>query len=271
MNLTADDLDWLKTYAADVTDTFAREFGAAIDRFKEGQILLDRFNATIESVVKSGRAHFSSVDEAHNELCMASAVLGNGALKFSRLQYEPTLPGCARTIDSRAYAENGETVYVDVKTIKPQSKDRWDQFEKANKEGWFPENVIVGISEEWMGGEIWHSWFAARGRMLEYTLELERKIAEGKLAAKNTGFILALCGDGFLWREDALEDFVSFYRSGAHRADDSFAQIEQKYIAGKQISLARTISYFAYMKRKQGEIRHNRLNWNVRPPRDPFA
>ncbi|MGA2906040.1 MAG: hypothetical protein ABSD98_19615, partial [Candidatus Korobacteraceae bacterium] len=42
-------------------------------------------------------------------------------------------------------------------------------------EGWFPENVI---SQQWLGGEIRHAWFAARGRMLEYSLELGQKIAE---------------------------------------------------------------------------------------------
>jgi len=38
----------------------------------------------------------------------------------------------------------------------------------------------------------------------------------------------------------------------------------------KTISLTRTISRFAYFQRKQGEIRPNQVNWQVRPPRDPF-
>ena len=105
-----------------------------------------------------------------------------------------------------------------MKIIKPQVADRWDQFEKAAKEGWIADNVHVVIAEDWLGGEIWHAWFAARARMLEYTLELERKIADANLAGDNKLFVLSLCSDGFRWQQDGLEDFVSFYRGGIHRA-----------------------------------------------------
>lgn len=272
LKLTAENIAWLKGYVTAVTETFASEFEAAGDRFKDGRVLLDRFNGAIESVLKNGRSHFRAVDEAHNELCIASAILGNTRLKFNRLEYEPSLSGCARTIDFRATADDGLTVYIDVKTIKPQSTDRWEQFEKARTEGWFPENVHVGLFEEWLGGEIWHAWFAARSRMLEYALELEKKIAEGILASENTAFVLTLCGDGVNWHQSQLEDFVSFYKSGAHRADDQFSQAEQNYMSEKKISLSKTISRFAYMQRRQGQIRQNRFNCHVRPPRnDPFS
>jgi hypothetical protein len=267
---TTDDFEWVKAHAAEVQKTFGQEFGAAADRFKDGQVLLYRFNAAIESVLKNGKGYFRAVDEAHNELCVASALLSNKQLKFVRLEYEPPLPGCARTIDFRATADNRQIAYVDVKTIKPEDTDRWHQFERARNEGWFPENVIVGISQQWLGGEIWHAWFAARGRMLEYSLELEQKIAEAGLEADKAIFVLALCGDGFRWHQDQLEDFVAFYSTGAYRADDSFSQVEHKYMTDKEISLKRTISRFAYFQRKQGEIRPNRINWHVRSPSDPF-
>jgi hypothetical protein len=148
--LGADDIAWVKAHAAEVTQTFGAEF-AVRDRFAQGQLLLDRFNAAIDSVLKNGRGHFSAVDEAHNEICIASALLANTRLRFFWLEYEPPLPGCAKTIDFRATADNGQIVYVDVKTIKPQAADRWDQFEKAIKEGWIADNVHVVISEEWLG------------------------------------------------------------------------------------------------------------------------
>jgi hypothetical protein len=270
VNLTEDDIAWVKAHAAEVTQTFGAEFAAAGDRFKEGQVLLDRFGNAIESVLKNGIGHFRAVDEAHNEMCIAAALLENTRLRFIRLEYEPPIPDCTKTIDFRATAEGGLTAYIDVKTIKPQPCDRWDQFEKAMKEGWIADNVHVAISEEWLGGEIWHAWFAARSRMLEYALELEQKIAEGGLAAENVLFVLALCGDGFHWHEDGLEDFVSFYYSGVHRADDAFSRVELRYMSDKKITLNRTISRFAYMKRPQSQIRQARLNWNVRPPGDPF-
>jgi len=270
LNLSADDITWVKAHAAGVMQTFWREFDAAKDRFKEGELLLDRFNGAIDSVLKKGRGHFSAVDEAHNEICIASALLANTRLRFIRLEYEPPLLSCARTIDFRATAHNGQIVYVDVKTIRPQAADRWDQFEKATKKGWVADNVNVVISEEWLGGEIWHTWFAARARMLEYAMELESQIADGNLARENILFVLALCGDGFRWQHDGLEDFVSFYYSGVHRADDAFSKAELRYIVDKKIALKRMISRFAYMKRPQSQIHPARINWNVRPPRDLF-
>lgn len=153
MDLDDDDIAWVKAHAAAVNEAFGRAFEAARDRFKEGQLLLDRFNAAIESVLKNGRGYFRAVDEAHNEICIASVLLANTHLRFIRLEYEPALPGCARTIDFRATADTGQIVYTDVKTIKPEDTDRWDQFQKAMNEGWIADNVQVAISQQWLGGE----------------------------------------------------------------------------------------------------------------------
>lgn len=159
---------------------------------------------------------------------------------------------------------------MDVKTIKPGPADRWDHFERAMQEDWFPENVRVSLSKEWLGGELWHSMYAARGRTLEHTLELERKIADASLVGKdNHHSILALCGTGFEWRMDELEDFAAFYYSGVHRGDDPFSKAELRFMAERDFSLNGTISRFACMFRKQGEIHPKRLNWNVQPPRAP--
>ena len=162
------------------------------------------------------------------------------------------------------------TFYIDVKTIKPESKDRWEQFVRARKEKWLPENVGVELDQEWLGGTLWHYMFASRARMLEHALELENKIAEGALGTDNVAFILALCGEGFYWHEHDLEDFVSFYSNGRHRADDPFSQVELKYMAEKRLHLNGTISSFAFMIRRQGEVRQRLLKWHVQPPRDSF-
>ena len=267
--LAEEDVAWVKAYAKDVRDTYEIIFGSAKDRFKDGPRLLERFNATIEETLKSGRGKFRAVDEAHNELCIAAAVLQNPNPKFSVLEYEPPLPSCAKSIDFRAKTADGITLFIDAKTIKPAPKDRWEQFERAIQEGWFPDNVKLMLSKEWVGGELWHDTFAARSRMLEYALELEEKITGCKLQADKTYFVLMLCGEGFYWHEDALEDFVSFYFTGTHRSDDPFTKAETKYIAEKKLTLARTISRFACMRRPQGDVHKKRLNWNVQPPRDP--
>ncbi|MBI3945595.1 MAG: hypothetical protein HY321_06740 [Armatimonadetes bacterium] len=106
--------------------------------------------------------------------------------------------------------------------------------------------------------------------MLEYTLELEGKIAEGMLDAPNNAFVLALCGCGWYWRQDDLEDFVHFYRSSAHREDDPFSVMERHYISEKGIALTGTVSQFAYLRRPQWCIRPNCLIWSVQSPPQPW-
>ena len=132
------------------------------------------------------------------------------------------------------------------------------------------DNVHVSLSEQWMGGEIWHGWVAGRGRMLEYALELEQKIREGGLKGrKDTAFVLAICGTGFDWHESQLEDFVDFYRNGRYRPDDSFAKMEAHFMQERKLVLERTITSFAYMKRKTRAILPSVTHWNIRGPVDP--
>jgi hypothetical protein len=267
-DLTADDLEWLEEYRTKVIAGFTPVFSGAVGRFPDGKRLLRRFNETVDSV--RGGSLFRSVDEAHNELGVAKALLSNTKPLFSGLAYEPPLGGATKSIDFRASSDDGYIIFVDVKTIRPDPKDRWDQFERALRENWFPENVILAISKGWMGGEMWHQMFAARARMLEYTLELEGKIRDCGLKDRDrTLSVLALCGEGFHWHEDQLGDFVQFYRTGWHRSDDPFSKVESNDIEKKKITLERNVSRFACMRRSRGEVFHSRLNWNVQPPKDP--
>jgi hypothetical protein len=264
--MTEDEAAWVRNYAEEVSDTFRATFQAD-DRFPDWPRLAQRFSGAVNSVLKYGFSKFSAVEEAHNEMCVVRALLANENPRLGRLDYEPPLEGCARSIDFRGTGEDGLTLFVDVKTTQPKSSDRWDQFEKANEERWFPANVNVMLSKAWLGGDLWHSMFAARSRMLEYALELEKKITEGNLLNReNTFFILVLCGAGYHWHEDELEDFVAFYRTGVHRPDDPFSKAELKHIEKKRISLTRTITRFACMRRTQGGVLPAKLNWHVRPP-----
>lgn len=266
--LREDDAERINTYAVRVSDAFDTEFTDTGDRFKDSQRLLQRFSKAVDGVLATGWSEFHAVDEAHNEMCIARAVLSSTDPVFSRLEYEPPLAGYAKSIDYRA--TNGEvTVYVDVKTIAPKPTDRWDQFVSFEEEGRFPERVEVFLDEDWLGGELWHNMYASRARMLEHALGLETKISEGKLAAKDTFFVLALCGYEYHWRQSHLEDFVFFYRFGCHGPGDPFSKAETKYIEDKHLLIGRTISRFASMFRPQGGIFPNRLKWNVGPTKYP--
>jgi hypothetical protein len=81
--LTEDDIAWLKKYSAEVTEAFTDEFQVAAGRFDAWQPLVGRFTKAVDYVLKNGRTYFRAVDEAHNELCIASATLSNS---------EPRLP-----------------------------------------------------------------------------------------------------------------------------------------------------------------------------------
>ena len=48
-----------------------------------------------------------------------------------------------------AAAPDGSTLYVDVKTLRPEDGDRWEQFEEAVREDWVPENVNVVLSRSY--------------------------------------------------------------------------------------------------------------------------
>lgn len=264
--LLKEQTDWLNKYSTEVLAAFRPIFEAATDRFPHSRPLLKRFCSAVEAVKSYGGSKFNAVDEAHNELCIASAILDCQEPVFERLDYEMTIPGCAKSIDFRATSAK-LTAYVDVKTIRPKAIDRWDQFERVKGEGKFPCTVSVIFDKDALGGELWHNKFAARVRMLEYAREFEQKITAGKLQLDNALYILALCGAGFKWHEDELEDFVGFYYSGRHRDDDPFSEMEASSIRENGIVLERIISHFACMHRPHGHILPRRLNWNVHPPR----
>jgi hypothetical protein len=211
------------------------------------------------------------VDEAHNEICVADVVLSDPSMIEATLLYERPLPNTDKTIDFVLLEGDGRLTLVDVKTIKPLPRDRWDQYERAIKEGWLPKNVQFVLEQEWQGGEIWHTAFASRSRFLEYTLELETKLAAAAYGVVARRRILMLCGEGFYWHQDELEDFVAYYRSGTHRGDDPFSLAETRYIQANGLTLDHSISSFGCLDRRQGDITHRRINWHIQPPPPPFG
>lgn len=267
--LRQEEIEWITAYNNEVATTFCAGFERAYDRFRIWQPLINRFSSAIEEVKAKGNSRFRKVEEAQNELCIASALLEMRDPLIAFLEYEPPLPDCARSIDFRATTDAGVTVYVDVKTINPIDKDRSEQFKQAHVESRFPKNVFVALSKLGLDGQLWHYMFAGRSSMLTYSLELEEKIADGKLFGNGSLFVLAFCGNGFRWHEDELEDFVSYYYSGTHRKDDPFGKMEALSVEKKKLSIARTISRFACMHRPKKHVFPKRLNWNVQTPHRP--
>lgn len=263
------DIAWLHEYEESTLNHFRPRFDAYEPRFAGGGALLDRYSAAIREVIAQGRAHFRPVDEAHNEICVADSILADPSTVDATLLYEPPLPNTDKTIDFVLREADGPLTLIDVKTIKPQAHDRWDQYERAIKEAWLPKTVEFLLQQEWQGGELWHNAFASRSRFLEYAIELEEKLAAAAYGDAARRRILMLCGEGFYWHQDELEDFVAYYRSGEHRADDPFSLAEARYVEENGLLLQRSISSFGCLDRRQGDITARRINWHVQPPQLP--
>ena len=151
-SIDAADIAWLHEYQASTLAHFRPRFEAYAPRFAHGETLLTRYASAIEEVIVQGRGHFRAVDEAHNEICVADAILADPSTTDATLLYEPPLPNTDKTIDFVLHERDDRLTLVDVKTIKPQPRDRWDQYERALKEGWLPKNVQFILEQEWQGG-----------------------------------------------------------------------------------------------------------------------
>ena len=80
-----------------------------------------------------------------------------------------------------------------------------------------------------------------------------------------------LCGNGFHWHEDELEDFVAFYVDGQHRPDDALATMEKHFVDARRLELPRRVVRFGYCQRPSGAVSPSGVNWWVRPPNMPAA
>lgn len=153
VSLKEEDLALVARYAQAVSEEFQTLFQHNANRFRDGDILLKRFAKAADLVVRNGWPKFDAINETHNELCIAGTLLSSTVPVIETLEYEPPLQGSSKSIDFRA-AYQDITVYVDVKTIKPECLDRWEQFVKFNQMGRFPEKVKVILEQDWLGGEL---------------------------------------------------------------------------------------------------------------------
>lgn len=235
--------------AAETEQHFRALFSAHSQRHRGFASCLDRFRSSVDALRQlRTAAALAAVEECHNELCVAEELLLFREHPFSLVEYEAPLPTGDQRIDFRATNERA-VWFVEVKTIHPELRDRWDQYQRVVQAGHVTDNVTIHFEREWMGGELWHQKFAARVKMREHSRELEDRIATGGVDSPNHGFVLALFSDGFAWHEDELEDFVAFYRTGRHRQDDGLAKMEQHSVQTEERSLTRRISTFGYFCR----------------------
>jgi hypothetical protein len=256
---------WVMGPIEEAMTYFATSFKQKESRFPGWKACFKRYTEKYDEIMSSSQTSVRALQEIHNELCIADALLEINNPHIDLIEYEPPLPSGGKTIDYKCKAGD-VSVYIDVKTITPKAINAWDKFVDIRGRGLIAPNNEFILDPDYMGGEFWHDFFTSRGKMLVYSLELENKVSESGLGDEGNLFILALCGDGVKWHVDQLEDFVHFYRSGNHRYDDGFSVMENHFIKQKGIVFTRRIAKFIYLERSLGYLKPKRIIWNVTPP-----
>lgn len=235
-------------------------------RIRRGEVLWAQFEAALEACRADPKGDDRQITEKVNEMAAAKVLLVDQAIPWP-ITYEPDhlLPD-GRKIDF-VVDRGADDLYIEVKTVRPRTADTdaaWEKF--LARRGRHPDNVQVILEKDWMGGAIYGNLFASRSHFLDYTMDFEERLAAAQAIKPGHG-ILIFCGTGFAWHKSNLEDFADFYLTGAHRADDPFALMEQHHIKEEKIKLLRNISHFAFLRRHIEKPGTEEFHFPIRGPR----
>ena len=238
------------------------------ERFPDNDKIINHYHDAVAGVCAHGDQRLRAFHEVHNELCTATAILeGTNEPKVTYLQYEPTITNCNKRFDFHVTMSDGTVKYIEVKTIHPTTQDDWEKYQCALKKQRFPKDTHLILDNEWLGGELYHNAYASRTKMMDYALDLEKKIEACLSDIFEKMVFLVLFTNGFHWHLDELEDFVFFYFNGFHFPGDHFSSMEKFVVKEKNIVFNKTIDCFSFIKRPKTELKPNRVIWNVIPPK----
>ncbi len=217
-------------------------------RIQRGAILWDLFERAADGCRADVKSSERQLAERINELAMAKVLADDKGL-HGPISYEPNLLPSHRRIDFVADRARGDSVYIEVKTVHPETADTeeaWEHYLRRRKH--HPEQANFVVHKDWMGGKLYGNTFAARSRFLEYTQDFEVRLDEAKKVKDGPG-LLVFCGNGVRWHRSDLEDFVDYYHAGKHRQDDPFALMEKHHIENENIQLLRNVDNFGCIRR----------------------
>ncbi len=260
---------WFEAFIQQAEEELCSRLAAEQRRFLSWGQIVSRFRESASRLLERGLDALNQFREAHNELCVAVKILDDKNI-CTRLDYEPPMENCQQRFDFYVTMTEKRPCWVEVKTIHPASQDDWEKYKNIIEKGRIPDNVQVVYEEEWLGGELWHYAYTSRSKMLEYSLSVEEKIQSCQINRDKEMCMVVFCGDGFRWDLDALEDFVSFYRTGKHWPGDPFQDMEKHYIEQNGIALLRNIDHFAFFRRREIELHPDKIVWSVQPARWPW-
>jgi hypothetical protein len=231
-----------------------------------------RLWAQFQDAVAAWRARPSServlgIIERVNELAVAGVFLKDASVL--KLEYEPRQPHGEKRIDFRLGLDVGRGGYAEVKTVQPRTEDsdaNWKKYEQRREH--FTLNTDYIVREDWLGAQIFGKSFSARASFFRYTLEFEETLEAAQATAPGSGCLI-FCGNGIDWHPSELEDFADFHRTGKHRPDDPFAEMESHHIEENGITLRGNIDSFGCLIRDHDGIQPKRWIFPVRGPRLP--
>jgi hypothetical protein len=230
--------------------------------FPSNQNLLSRYQNAYNTCYNRGSFYLSQFMEAHNEICVAVALLQDDK-SVKRLEYEPPLSYTDRRFDFLIERNDDKRFWIEVKSVRPKQLDAWNKFTSIKDRRLLSDNTEVILPQEFHGGEVWHDMEAGRSRMLEYSIQTEEKIRLAGTEVRDDIFMLWFCMQPPAWNRSHLEDFVEFYRNGLHRYDDAFGKMEEHHLESNQIKLDRSINEFIILVRSDLEVRWRNILRNI--------
>jgi hypothetical protein len=169
-----------------------------------------------------------------------------------------------------------ELVLSTKRTSQPQSVEAQDALEMCEQHlDLFPFTPRCHVrrfdpsrpsQKEWMGAQLFGRSFSARAAFMRYTLEFEEKLDAVQTGSPGSGCLI-FCGNGIDWHPSHLEDFADFYRTGEHRPDDSFGEMERHHMQQNNITLRRNIHSFGCLTRGHSDLQPSRWIIPVRGER----
>ncbi|WP_439371362.1 hypothetical protein [Bradyrhizobium sp. DASA03120] len=260
----------IEAHVAAITEAYRETITGPDAQIEGGSRLWGQF----EDAVAAWRAKPSpqrvlAIIERVNELTVAGLFIKDDSIV--KLEYEPRQAGLEGRIDFRLGLDMGKAAHAEVKTVQPQTDDsdeNWEKYEERREHFTPGTNLIV--QKRWMGAQLFGRSFSARAAFMRYTLEFEEKLEAVQAASPGSGCLI-FCGNGIDWHPSHLEDFADFYRTGKHRPDDSFGDMERHHMQQNNITLRRNIHSFGCLTRGHSDLQPSHWIVPVRGPRIPWS
>jgi hypothetical protein len=240
-------IDWRASKEAWI-DRVRRELlpGLTSDpRFPDAGRIVKRFEKAVAAWQMSD--DFRPIVHDANELCGAAEILR---------ELGP---------EDRLLYEHRRHCWIDVKTVAPELQNDDAAWERVLQIATaVPANANLVLDPDYAGAVLGRQMINARWSFVQRAIEAEAKISLLTEAERRPVWLL-FCSNGAC-REDALEDFVSFYRTGRFRADDWAQNAITRYMAERNLRFARTLTGFCFLERGQDEVRVRKFTIEVEGP-----